>query len=706
MDNNNEENENLEEISSLEDTEQQTNEIYNAGKVEASKALLKILLKKKTILIVAVAFLAFFLLLIFIAVFDSSNGNQYVYKKVDYPKTVTITSSDGKDGYKETRMALEDYVKSGTLLYTKDIVADDAYLKELYKVVSITLRTQAISKNGNVESFYIPINNVSTSNKLYDDILLQTKGLIMVDLNDNVLDAEISSFCWDGTTSTESDYLIHQANNMTLPRDYMKNYLPEMEKDCPCNYSNVMGEEIDEGDTDGLSASCWYMWEENKTVTNKDGTTSEETHYYRTYKARDDLNGLSVYGAFYGMKRFAKNYDDMLRYFFGSNISYRTIYDNSEELEKNKNYSSLCGTADEEHNLISFISGFEGEESCDENNYKVYDKDRAKYTVGHGTTNYDIESTIIKNYIDQNNYGQYFRKNSKGYTLNVGDCVPKNVIDDIYMYSVDANYGSEVERIVAQKGVELTQFQKDALISMAYNLGSKSTIIPRVIDAYSTGSYEDVWNVIKEYNKSSGKELSGLSSRRKAEFALFVTGDYSDQGLFYNRNVTNYNDYNSEGVMERLASCSTGTSGYNFPLPNKSSVTCTSAFGYRIDPVYGGSDYHSGMDLATSMGTDVLASKSGIVTVSGYDESCGNMVKIKHSDGYSTAYCHMMDGSLLVKIGDKVDATDVIGKVGSTGKSTGPHLHIMVYDTTDTKLDPYEYIDVSGVNNPNACTNN
>ena len=96
MDNNNEENENLEEISSLEDTEQQTNEIYNAGKVEASKALLKILLKKKTILIVAVAFLAFFLLLIFIAVFDSSNGNQYVYKKVDYPKTVTITSSDGK----------------------------------------------------------------------------------------------------------------------------------------------------------------------------------------------------------------------------------------------------------------------------------------------------------------------------------------------------------------------------------------------------------------------------------------------------------------------------------------------------------------------------------------------------------------------------------------------------------------------------------
>ena len=123
----------------------------------------------------------------------------------------------------------------------------------------------------------------------------------------------------------------------------------------------------------------------------------------------------------------------------------------------------------------------------------------------------------------------------------------------------------------------LTQYQKDALTSFNYNLGTGYT--ENLIAAYANGGYEGLWNYMKQFYHSNGRELDGLRKRRKAEFALFVTGDYTDQGLFYMRGLDNYDDYDSENVMAREAICSTSVSGFSLPLPTTSGFSCSSIDG-------------------------------------------------------------------------------------------------------------------------------
>ena len=101
-------------------------------------------------------------------------------------------------------------------------------------------------------------------------------------------------------------------------------------------------------------------------------------------------------------------------------------------------------------------------------------------------------------------------------------------------------------------------------------------------------------------------------------------------------------------------------------------------FGSRIDPITGGHEFHKGIDLNGETGDPIHAAADGIVMRSGYDTGgYGNVVDIDHGNGYFTRYGHC--SKLLVKVGDLVHAGDVIAKVGSTGHSTGSHLHFEVW---------------------------
>jgi murein DD-endopeptidase MepM/ murein hydrolase activator NlpD len=102
----------------------------------------------------------------------------------------------------------------------------------------------------------------------------------------------------------------------------------------------------------------------------------------------------------------------------------------------------------------------------------------------------------------------------------------------------------------------------------------------------------------------------------------------------------------------------------------------SSGFGERMDPFTGEEGVHKGVDFAAPEGTDVLAVAAGIVTWAGPREGYGNMVEINHGKGYSTRYAH--NDTLLVKVGDEVQRGQAIAKVGSTGRSTGPHVHFEV----------------------------
>jgi murein DD-endopeptidase MepM/ murein hydrolase activator NlpD len=103
----------------------------------------------------------------------------------------------------------------------------------------------------------------------------------------------------------------------------------------------------------------------------------------------------------------------------------------------------------------------------------------------------------------------------------------------------------------------------------------------------------------------------------------------------------------------------------------------TSPYGYRRSPFTGIRQFHSGLDIGSPMGTPIRAAMSGRVSAVGWDDSFGNYVVISHHSGYRTLYAHM--SLIRVKAGAYVGTGDRIGDVGSTGRSTGPHLHFTVY---------------------------
>ena len=115
----------------------------------------------------------------------------------------------------------------------------------------------------------------------------------------------------------------------------------------------------------------------------------------------------------------------------------------------------------------------------------------------------------------------------------------------------------------------------------------------------------------------------------------------------------------------------------------------SSEYGMRIDPFHGKQQWHAGVDFAGRDGDDVIAVASGVVTWSGDRSGYGKMVEINHSDGYITRYAHNQEN--IANLGAIVQKGDVIAQMGSSGRSTGPHVHFEVFKNGRT-VDPASYI--------------
>lgn len=125
------------------------------------------------------------------------------------------------------------------------------------------------------------------------------------------------------------------------------------------------------------------------------------------------------------------------------------------------------------------------------------------------------------------------------------------------------------------------------------------------------------------------------------------------------------------------------------PVSNKDLSRIASGFGYRIDPVYKTPKMHTGLDFAAAQGTPIYATADGIVSTSGFDDGgYGNHVIVNHGYGYQTLYGHMI--RVKSRAGERVKRGQVIGWVGSTGKSTGPHCHYEVI-RNGQKIDPVHF---------------
>ena len=130
-----------------------------------------------------------------------------------------------------------------------------------------------------------------------------------------------------------------------------------------------------------------------------------------------------------------------------------------------------------------------------------------------------------------------------------------------------------------------------------------------------------------------------------------------------------------------------GNISFIWPCPSSSRIT--SSFGDRESPTEGASSNHKGVDIGASTGSDILAAAGGQVVISTYSYSAGNYIMIDHGGGVSTVYMHCSE--LLAQAGDEVSQGQVIARVGSTGYSTGPHLHFGIR-SGGSYVNPLSYV--------------
>ncbi len=161
---------------------------------------------------------------------------------------------------------------------------------------------------------------------------------------------------------------------------------------------------------------------------------------------------------------------------------------------------------------------------------------------------------------------------------------------------------------------------------------------------------------IKEKNDNNSKNENEKTTQLSAQIKATGGKDYSvknEKSIPENVSVNNYS------LSQSLV------------LPVKGELT--SGFGLRNHPITGKLRFHAGVDIGANKGTPIYSSYDGVVITAAYDSWNGNYIKIKHENNIMTVYCHC--DKLKVKKGDKVKAGQVIATIGSTGSSTGPHLH-------------------------------
>lgn len=193
-------------------------------------------------------------------------------------------------------------------------------------------------------------------------------------------------------------------------------------------------------------------------------------------------------------------------------------------------------------------------------------------------------------------------------------------------------------------------------------------------------------------------ELSDSLAQKEAELTQALLKEWlAQQEQEREDNDDGSDDDDGDGGSDGDGDSDDGGSGggggsgesFLFPLPAGWGAVITSSYGYRIHPITGNYSFHNGVDLAIGQGTPIYACKSGYVTTSTYNYVWGNYVTINHMDGFSTLYAHMTHYT--VSAGDYVEQGEIIGYVGSTGYSTGPHLHFTIYYNGST-VNPMDYI--------------
>lgn len=220
-----------------------------------------------------------------------------------------------------------------------------------------------------------------------------------------------------------------------------------------------------------------------------------------------------------------------------------------------------------------------------------------------------------------------------------------------------------------------------------YYVQKKDTVKAKVVDdiiSYETNISQALGQPIKvteeiKYGTTAENQIYKITPRYKQEQKTYEKKDEVTPSV--NQPVQN------ETPKVEETSTSTVTPSL-IPLP-KSKAIITSPFGMRNHPTLGRPVKHNGIDFGSGRGTEIYAASNGKIVLAEFNSSFGNYIVIEHKDGQSTAYAHL--DRLSVSKGDVVSKGQIIGYSGSTGRSTGPHLHYEVR-TNGVPVNPKDYL--------------
>ena len=352
---------------------------------------------------------------------------------------------------------------------------------------------------------------------------------------------------------------------------------------------------------------------------------------------------------------------------------------------------------------------FNYKKNINQENYKnLVDNIYFKKTLNHIVNNLEPKYNKVKHKIKS---GETFDKILENYSINKSEInkikkslkkkVNLNKLNtkQIIQFSLDKTNNKIVEftyqvsntkKIFLKRSIEEDNFNEEILsIQLDKNIIYKENII--VQSLYKAASDQKIpANIIIDFAGIYGFQVDFQRDIRKQDkfqimYEIFLnekkeiieTGEIlyanlklsgQDNDLYYFDNKDNEGHYDKNGKSVKKALMKTPINGARLSSP----------FGVRKHPIDGYNKMHRGTDFAAPMGTPIMASGDGVVKKAGWCGGGGNCIKIKHNSTYQTVYAHMSKFARGIKPGVRVKQGQTIGYVGSTGKSTGPHLHYEV----------------------------
>lgn len=262
----------------------------------------------------------------------------------------------------------------------------------------------------------------------------------------------------------------------------------------------------------------------------------------------------------------------------------------------------------------------------------------------------------------------------------------KPTLDDLTQHKV--KQGETLEAIAKQYNLKTATLMglNPEVRNGSVNVGQTLSIPPLDGLTYRFKNEENYTTVAKKYNIRADVlfERNGCQQRPKV---VFVPGAiWKPDPIPFNAAIASRGSENPTVIMQ--------TGGY--PLPY--GVPVTSSYGWRMNPVTAIWSFHSGIDLGAPLGTPVLAAKAGRVDFAGWGDGYGNLVELDHGST-GTRYAHL--DAIYVSQGQQIAQGQQIGIVGSTGRSTGPHLHFEIMVPSGDgwlALDPAPYLNrIAGI---------